>query len=116
MLFKHDIEVKYSVFGKCIFFTWGHVNPLSAEVYPKMAKFAMKKTKFCRTSRRRFDEVETSPRAPNRSIFMQNLTLNTMHTFVWPQNDQKCLNFDVFVDMVILRGQNVYTRLWHSMG
>ena len=88
MLFKHDIEVKYSVFGKIIFFTWGHVNPLSAEVNPKMAKFAMKKTKFCQTS----------------------------STFIWPQNQRKCLNFDNFVDMVILRGQNVYTRLWHSMG
>ena len=30
-----------------------------------------------------------------------------MHTFILTQNDQKCLNFDVFVDMVIFTGQNV---------
>ena len=44
---------------------------------------------------------------PYRSIFMQNLTQKTMHTFIWTQNDQKYLNFDVFGDVVIFTGKNV---------
>ena len=44
---------------------------------------------------------------PYRSIFMWNLTQKAMHTFIWTQNDQKYLNFDVFGDMVIFTGKNV---------
>ena len=46
------------------------VNPLSAGGYPKMAVFSKKKRKISQTFGRSFDEVETSPRAPVRSIFI----------------------------------------------
>jgi len=38
-----------------------------------------------RTSQRRFDEVETSPNRASKAIFVQNLTLNTMHPSICSQ-------------------------------
>jgi len=47
--------------------------------------FNEKKSIF-QISQRRFDEVETSPNRASKAIFVQTLTLNTMHTSIWPQS------------------------------
>ena len=39
-----------------------------------------------------------------------------MHTFVWPENSCKCLNFDHFGHMVIFQGQNEMPHLLYWMG
>jgi len=43
--------------------------------------FNEKKTNF-QVSQRRFDEVQTSPIRASKAIFVQNLTLYTMHTSI----------------------------------
>ena len=51
-------------------------------------------------SRRRFDVVETSPKAAEKSIFMQNLTLNSKNPSILPIAYGKGTNFDDFANRV----------------
>jgi len=55
-----------------------------------MLKIFQKKSKM-RVLERRFDEVETSPRAPVRSYFVYFLMVNPLHASIWPYLLGKCL-------------------------
>ena len=61
--------------------------------------FKEKKSDFP-DSRRRFDEVETSPNAGEKSIFIQNLTLNSKNPSILPIAYGKVPNFDDFANWV----------------
>ena len=58
----------------------------------------------------RGDVLTMSLWAPDMSLLMQILTLNTMRTFILPKNDRKSFNFDCLSDTVIFAGQNVRWR------
>ena len=67
-------------------------------------------------SRRRFDVVETSPNAAEKSIFLQNLTLNSKKTSILPIDCGKGPNFDDFANWVWIRAQTYIYVIWYAKG
>ena len=69
------------------------VNTFECQAFLEIHHIFNEKEAYFQISRRRFNEIETSPIGV-KSIFMQDLPLNKKTTPIWSKSDKKSLSFD----------------------